>query len=205
MPFSHLGKIIRDPKVVPMIRGKGFEYLVLRRLKQVINSSDWRTKKPRRNPQLDVRDVDILLRNRSNERRLSIECMMAGKGTLLKKDHTKFQVKCMRSRVIGESEAATRTARRYHVKRKLVLLHEDSCRTNDFDAVITSLENSLWTTKDEEYTFRGTRREFDALRDLFPKSFKKYNGESGFQKAVANFFLVARSKDLTVSEANGIT
>ena len=39
LPLEHLGATLKDPKVIPMIRGKAFEFSVKDRLSQVLNQN----------------------------------------------------------------------------------------------------------------------------------------------------------------------
>jgi hypothetical protein len=206
VPMDHLVDVISDLKVVPMIRGKGFEYFVADYLRTHLQPPDeWEVTNPNVNPQLSSHDTDVTVRRTKGGSTITIECKLAGKGSLLTRHvRPQMKVKCMRSRTVGDSMAADKMAERYGVDRSLLLNHKDNYREIDFDFVITSLENAMWGTEQTRYTFQGTRAHFDMLSGLFPNRFRPFTNLENFRLEAANFLMMARSSDLIVSLSNGI-
>lgn len=205
-PIQHLVEVISDLKVIPMIRGKGFEYFAADYLRQNLQPQDqWEVTNPMVNPQLQVHDTDVTVRRTSGGRTANIECKLSAKATLLKRNSTLFKVKCMRSRTVGDSAAADSMMERYHITRPHLLAHKDNYREMDFDFVVASLENSLWDTVDNRYAFVGVRRHFDVLHRLFPDRFPQWVNQETFRQQTTDFLIIARSEDLIVSPRNNLT
>lgn len=210
LTFEHFVEVIQDPKVIPMIRGKSFEFSASERLSKILLEEDWEVKNPQLNPQLASKDVDVGVLRKEDEKEISVECKLAGKDSFkwentLDGYRAEIKVKCMRSRTLGDNITATRTAKRYSIDREKVLLHKDSYRPDDFDFVVTSLGNSLWITEDEDYVFGGSKNEYEVLSDLFPDFFDEYEGVDNFQREAFNFFLIADSEKIAAKPSNDIS
>lgn len=67
--IEYLVEILDDPKVIPMIRGKSFEFTVQSYLSEIL-SSQYQVTNPRLNPQAGFKDVDVCKANQFNR----IEC-----------------------------------------------------------------------------------------------------------------------------------
>ena len=204
LPLSHIVEIISDLKVIPMLRGKGFEFTVSDFLKTKL-SSQWNISNPNINAQSEVHDVDVYVIRKKDNKQIRIECKLAGKYSFSRDfDNPVFKVKCMRSRTISDNEVATRMAKKYKIERKLVLYHADNYREDDFDYVIASMGNAFWTTKDKKYIFECTDEDTNILSKLFPSHFKNIKNKNEFRERAFNFLLIAHSKDITVSKSNGV-
>ena len=59
IPHEYLAQIINDPKVVPMIRGKAFEFSAMLYLESVLPAADWIVDKPVMNAQFGFHDMDV--------------------------------------------------------------------------------------------------------------------------------------------------
>ncbi len=162
------------------------------------------------NSQLGTRESDILV-TRVKEKAINVECKLAKNDSFaiksvmiagLLQDIGLFRVKCMRSRTVSDNETATRMSADYGIPRKIVLMHADNYREQDFDFVVASLGNAFWTTINGKYEFNGTNEQFKFLKRLFPKQFTSFDK---FQEESYNFLLIARSKELIVSPLNRIT
>jgi hypothetical protein len=79
IPKEKLAQILQDPKVNPMIRGKGFEYSSLLFLQENLNSDIYEVSKPNMNAQSMQHDVDILVKHKPSGATISIECKLSGK------------------------------------------------------------------------------------------------------------------------------
>lgn len=205
LPIEHIVEIISDLKVIPMLRGKGFEFTVADCLRSTL-SQDWDVDNPNINAQSEVHDVDVFVIRKKDNKRIKIECKLSGKNSFANDDSGNiiFKVKCMRSRTISDNEMATRMAKKYSVERKQILFHADNYREIDFDYVITSMGNAFWTTKNKKYIFECKKEDINSLSKLFPNRFGNVKNKDDFRKKVYNFLLIARSKDITVSTKNNI-
>jgi hypothetical protein len=159
IPIQNLAEILRDPKVNPMIRGKGFEFHALQRLKAQLNPAQWEVTKPVMNSQATSHDVDVRIVHLSTGTELSIECKLSSKGsfTIAKDKSITAKVKCMRSRTLGVEEAKKR-APLIGVPENDLLAHKDNYLAGDFDFVLTTLANSLYATDPvtKEYIWQTT-------------------------------------------------
>ncbi|MHA1815289.1 MAG: hypothetical protein ACTSX1_04735 [Candidatus Heimdallarchaeaceae archaeon] len=206
VPLNNLPEILEDLKVIPMIRGKGFEFFVSNTLQSLVDTGIWSIDNPNINAQSEVHDVDVVVTSEELDKTINIECKLAGKDTFrIERGIARFKVKCMRSRTISDNDTATRMARRYGIGRDILLNHRDNYREDDFDFVITSMGNSLWTTIDKRYTFRPRMEYLSKLKRLFPDHFNHVKNMHDFQKQAFSFLLIAESSDITVTEKNNIT
>lgn len=204
LPILHIHEIISDLKVIPMLRGKGFEYFVSDKLADMLSSGDWQVSNPNINAQSEVHDVDVVILRKTDNKQINIECKLAKKESFgMNNGNPEFSVKCMRSRTISDNEMATRMAERYGVLRQQILFHADNYRQDDFDFVITSMGNAFWVTQNKRYIFDGKDEDLRVLQSLFPTHFSGTNIDEFKQKAFS-FLLIARSKDIKVSVENNI-
>lgn len=200
--LNYLVEVISDLKVIPMIRGKSFEYTVSDMLKNTL-SQKWKVENLNINAQQGVHDVDVLVTRISDKKKIRVECKLTKNDSFaISGNVAELRVKCMRSRTFSDNPAATRMAQNYGVNRNSLLIHADSYREQDFDFVITSLGNSLWTTINEKYVFNGNKQQYDFLKHLFPEHFKDF---SKFQQEAFTFLMFARSSELVVNQRNNFT
>jgi len=202
IPIEHLVEIISDLKVIPMIRGKAFEFTVEDELTEILPQKKWKISHPRINAQPTIGDVDVKVTRLSDKKKIKVECKLSGKGSFkIKNDFIGFKVKCMRSRTVNDNVMATALAKRYKINRNLILLHRDNYREDDFDFVVTSLGNSLWKTEKNEYKFNGNEEQHKKLSELFPNHFKSFKN---FKEESFNFYLFARSSYIKCKKNNNI-
>lgn len=205
LPIHHIDKIISGLKVIPMIRGIGFEYTVSDILKRIL-SDNWIVSNPNINAQSEIHDVDVNITRKKDNKKITIECKLAKKDSFkLNGGVPIFNVKCMRSRTVSDNEVATKMARKYGILRDLVLFHADNYRDNDFEYVITSMGNVFWITKDTKYIFKYKDTYSKALSNLFPSHFSNITTEKEFKDRTYNFLLIAKSSDIKVSLLNNVT
>ena len=149
IPISHLHEIISDPKVMPMIRGYAFEYTAIDRLRTILPAPDWQIEKPRMTAQNGTNDVDIVVRHQSVQKSIRIECKLAKKGSFsLESRRFSFpsaQVKCMRSRTLGEGIIPSR-AKDLGVAEEYLKGHADNYMCHEFYFVLSSLSNAFFET-----------------------------------------------------------
>jgi hypothetical protein len=79
IPIDYLSDILRDSKVNPMIRGKGFEFSTLMAFENILNPSVWAVSKPNMNAQAMQHDVDILVKHIPSGKTISVECKLSKK------------------------------------------------------------------------------------------------------------------------------
>ncbi len=199
--IKYLLEIISDLKVIPMIRGKSFEFSVSDLLKSKL-SRDWKVENLNINAQQGTHDVDVQITRISDKKKIRVECKLTKNDSFqINQNIAEIRVKCMRSRTFSDNPAATRMATHYGVDRNQLLIHADSYREQDFDFVITSSGNSMWTTINGRYTFDGNIEQFNLLKRLFPDNFKDFKK---FQQEAFNFLLFAKSSDMVVSTNNNL-
>jgi hypothetical protein len=197
VPIEYLVDVISDLKVIPMIRGKGFEFSISMKLRNFLPKDQWRVENLNINAQQGIHDIDVNVLRLKDNKSIRVECKLSKNDSF--KNNGSFKVKCMRSRTFSNNAAATRMATNYGVQRDLLLMHADSYRESDFDFVFSTLGNSFWKTIDGEYTFAGTRQHFNVLNELFPSDFSDFDN---FKDDAFNFVIYSRSIDLISSPAS---
>ncbi|MEW6204490.1 MAG: hypothetical protein AB1516_04120 [Pseudomonadota bacterium] len=170
--FSYLDEIVNEPKVVPMIRGIGFEYTLQEALLQTL-SSDKRYEiiKEKGNPQLGSTDSDLIIKNRINNKKLRVECKLAKNDSFSSSSRVvKFphcQIKVMRSRTMGD-EVIERVAKNGKYSVEQLSKHKDSYPYEKFDLLVTNIRNAFYrTTPEGEFLFSPTASEEVFLKDFF--------------------------------------
>ena len=59
IPVFYLAETLYEPKVVPMIRGKAFEFSVMMALQEILPKDKWLVDKPMMNAQIGFHDIDV--------------------------------------------------------------------------------------------------------------------------------------------------
>lgn len=77
LPLKHLVEIMSDLKVVPMLRGKGFEFTASDAIRKRLTSDEWDVSNPIINAQSEVQDIDVLVTRKRDGRQIRIECKLA--------------------------------------------------------------------------------------------------------------------------------
>ena len=148
IPLYYLSNTLDEPKVIPMIRGKAFEFVVLEELKEILDEDIWEVSKPTINAQLAIHDVDVLVLHRETQKEIIIECKLAKKGSCrVDGDRTTIKVKCMRSRTLGV-EMVRQLSPQLGIPEDVLSVHNDQYLERDFDFVITSIGNAFYETDD---------------------------------------------------------
>jgi hypothetical protein len=78
--IKHITEILNDPKVIPMIRGKSFEFTVKDYLANILSEIYYVTN-PRLNAQTGFKDIDVSIINKKTNKQYSIECKLTKKGS----------------------------------------------------------------------------------------------------------------------------
>lgn len=147
IPILYLAETLYEPKVVPMIRGKAFEFSVMMALQKILPQKDWEVKKEVMNAQLGFHDVDVMVVHKPTKKAIHVECKLAKKGgyRLFPDGHSEIRVKCMRSRTLGSSKVKE-LAPKLGVSEKSLAVHNDQYLPADFDIVVSSIGNAFYTT-----------------------------------------------------------
>jgi hypothetical protein len=203
IPLTYLPDIINDPKVIPMIRGKAFEFSAVLRLQNILPESEWMVDKPVMNPQFGIHDMDVRVTHKATQTVIGVECKLSGKGTFrtLKNGDNTIRVKCMRSRTLGENKA-NELAEKLNIDNQLLKAHNDQYLPTDFAVVITSIGNAFYETNEETDLFdwqpKGTETHF--LKQL-----AQSNDLTQLQHFAYQQMYLAQAKDLAITPANGVT
>lgn len=201
IPLGNIVDVISDLKVIPMIRGKAFEFTAAQLLTNEL-TEEWTVKTPNINPQEGAHEADLIASRLNQAGRIRVECKLAKNDSFrLIGGHAQLRVKCMRSRTVGHDIVADRKASHYKISSAMIKAHADNYREDDFDFLLTSVGNSFWKTVGNTYTFSGTKKDFTKMRELFPERFTNYGN---FQKDAFSMLLYAKSAELKVSRGNGI-
>jgi hypothetical protein len=197
IPLNHLTDVIRDPKVVPMIRGMAFEFSAMVRLREVLDKDEWFVDKPIINAQLGSGDIDVRIIHRPTHQLINVECKLSGKGSYIDKgSYHRISVKCMRSRTLGSSQVKS-LAPKLGVSEEQLSAHADSYMLDDFDIVVTSIANAFYITDEEtdRFVFSPTDEEKEFLKSLGAS-------EGNLQDFAFNHLFVATPYDLAPLESN---
>ena len=153
IPVLYLAETLYEPKVVPMIRGKAFEFSVMMVLQEILSKDEWQVDKPMMNAQIGFHDIDVRVLHKPTKKIVRVECKLAKKGgyRLFTDGHSEIRVKCMRSRTLGPAKVKE-LAPKFGITEKVLAVHNDQYLPADFDIVISSIGNAFYTTyKKTEY------------------------------------------------------
>jgi len=200
IPTLYLAEVLYEPKVVPMIRGKSFEFFVMMALQAILPKNKWKVDKPVMNAQIGFHDIDVRVLHRPTKKIIRIECKLAKKGgyRLFADGHSEIRVKCMRSRTLGPAKVKELSPK-LGIAEKVLAVHNDQYLPANFDVVITSIGNAFYVTNKKTSLF-----EFNPTQE--GKRFLQNLGVSK-KESVKDFafrtLYIAKSSDLQVGK-NGI-
>jgi len=201
IPLKYLAETMSEPKVVPMIRGKAFEFSIMILLQNILPKDEWEVSKISINAQSGFHDVDVQVVHLPSKKNLTIECKLASKESYRIKDgRSEVEVKCMRSRTLGISKVAA-LAPKLGITEDVLTIHNDQYLPEDFDVVITSLGNAFYRTDEVtgRFEWQPTEREIEFLENLAGHALPNLK-DFAFHK-----IYVARSKDLAIGATPGVT
>jgi hypothetical protein len=208
IPVEYLANTLNEPKVIPMIRGKAFEFSVLKKRQGILSTKNWKVEKNLLNAQLGMHDEDVAVIYLVNEQRFGVECKLAGKGRFKKLQNGDYviNVKCMRSRTLG-TQVATRLAPQLGVSVEMLSNHNDQYRVKDFDFVVTSIGNAFYETDDDGLFYWSPDKDgIEFCKKMFDTSdeallqklaFEKMYITSAHNLAVGNGFNICTKKKCT--------
>lgn len=199
IPYEYLAETLYEPKVIPMIRGKAFEFSAWLRLQTLLPQEEFHVDKISMNAQRGQHDVDIQVLHLPTQVTLSVECKLASKGSYHRKDDKhQLSVKCMRSRTLG-AKMVTQEAKKLGIDPDLLQIHNDNYLPQDFDVVLTSLANAFYVTNDTGiFVWQPTHAEMLFLQHLFPDQ-----PSTALKQSAFHAMYVARSDDLAIHPNNG--
>jgi hypothetical protein len=195
IPLEYLADTLNEPKVIPMIRGKAFEFSVYQKLQGILDSATWEVQKNVMNAQLGIHDEDVTVKHISSDQTFGGECKLAGKGRykINKDGSVQINIKCMRSRTLGP-EMVKKLAPKYGIEEAVLAIHNDQYLPSDFDMVITSIGNAFYQTDDDGLMY------WDPTED--EKTWLKFicdtEDEENLQDAAFNKIYVISSHDLSI-------
>ena len=200
VPIDYLAATLSDPKVVPMIRGKAFEYSAVLALRGALGADEWRVEKPLSNASAEHKDIDVKVTHIPTNTIVRVECKLSASFhfyPLRKLDpaYSAIKVKCMRSRTLGASKVKE-IAPKLGVSVEVLSAHADNYRPADFDVVLTSIGNAFYRTNAAgEYEFTPRPVELEFLEKL-------RHGHRNHRVGAFSQLYVAKSADLYVGNPN---
>ncbi|MEO1253971.1 MAG: restriction endonuclease [Bacteroidota bacterium] len=200
VPVEYLADVLHEPKVVPMIRGKAFEFSAMLKLQTILPPETWRVDKPVMNAQLGSHDMDVRVIHIPTGREISVECKLAKNNSFRTRSTTGYdmRVKCMRSRTLG-TEMVRTLAPRLGVTEEILSIHNDQYVPTDFDMVMTSIGNAFYRTNQDTGSFDWSPnpQELEFLRHLFEEQ-----DDNRLKDLTYNKMYIATSHSLAVLEGN---
>jgi len=194
IPIKYLRDILNEPKVIPMIRGKAFEFSVMVTLQRILSKNDWKVDKFSINAQTGFHDVDVRIAHLKSKKIIKVECKLAKKQSyrLHKDGHSEIRVKCMRSRTLGPGMIKI-LAPKLKIESKILAVHNDQYLPTDFDVVVTSIGNSFYRTNLQTgaFEFLPNKIEIEFLKKL------GFNGND-LRAFAFNQIYIAHSRDLVI-------
>lgn len=200
IPAFYLAETLYEPKVVPMIRGKAFEFSAMMALQDILPKDEWQVDKPMMNAQTGFHDIDVRVIHKPTGKMVRVECKLAKKGgyKLSADEHSEIRVKCMRSRTLGPAKVKN-LAPKLGVSEKVLAIHNDQYLPADFDIVISSIGNAFYTTdkKTRLFEWKPTQKEKEFLLKIGAHE-KENLKDFAFQT-----MFVAKTEDLKIGN-NGV-
>ncbi len=201
IPLLYFAETMYEPKVIPMIRGKAFEFSALMVLQEKLPADVWTIDKPFMNAQAGFHDVDIRVLHKATNTVVRVECKLARKGSykLFPDGHSEIKVKCMRSRTLGSTRVAD-LAPRLGVSQKVLSVHNDQYVQSDFDVVLSSIGNAFYETDNESglFEFKPTEEGRSFLEGLGASD------NENLKNFAFNKIYVAKTEDIAITSTSGV-
>lgn len=195
IPLNYLADTLNEPKVIPMIRGKAFEFSVYEHLNEILDLNVWEVQKNVMNAQLGIHDEDVTVVHKESGKSFGGECKLAGKGRfkILPDGEAKINIKCMRSRTLG-TEMVKKLAPQYGISEDVLSIHNDQYLPTDFDLVITSIGNAFYQTDEDGLMFWSpNEKEIEWLKFIC-----ETDNVDELQDAAFNKIYVISSQDVSI-------
>ena len=201
IPIQSLADILYEPKVTPMIRGKGFEYTVMATLQNYLPENEWMVSKASIREEASFHDTDVRVFHKRTGRAIRVECKLADKESyrLRSNGDSAIRVKCMRSRTLGVKRVRE-LAPRLGVSEDSLSVHNDQYLPADFDFVITTIGNAFYRTDPTTglYQWTPTERETEFLSRLQASS------DGDLKDATFNNIFIAGTRGLAARSDTGV-
>ena len=200
IPVLYLTETLYEPKVVPMIRGKAFEFSVMMALQEILPRDTWQVDKPMMNAQIGFHDIDVRALHKPTGKVVRVECKLAKKGghRLFTDGHSEIRVKCMPSRTLGLAKVKE-MAPKFNIPEKVLAIHNDQYLSADFDLVISSIGNAFYITDEKTGYFEwGPSQEGENFLRKIGASNKNEFKDFAFRT-----LYVAKTSDLKIGN-NGV-
>lgn len=201
IPVLYLAETLYEPKVVPMIRGKAFEFSVMMALQEILPKDEWHVDKPMMNAQIGFHDVDVRVLHKPTKKIIRVECKLAKKGgyRLFTDGHSEIRIKCMRSRTLGPAKVKE-LAPKFGVTEKVLAIHNDQYLPADFDIVISSIGNAFYITdkKTGLFEWKPTQKEENFLQRI------RASKKESFKDFAFRTLYAVKASDLQIGK-NSIT
>lgn len=213
IPLESLPEILQDAKVLPMIRGKAFEFSTIGMFDKFLDQQSWKIVKPKINPQFGSHDQDVVITHLETHTNIRVECKLAAKGRYRQvkakaEDATPYfeiDVKCMRSRTLGQ-ERAKQLSAQVNIPVDIILIHNDQYLPNSFDIVVTSIANAFYKTDEKTGNFEWSPKpEAKVFLDkISNKNILNFKDESNLKDVIFDKVYIAKSHDLAALFQNQI-
>lgn len=205
IPPEYLLETLNEPKVIPMIRGKAFEFSVMLALERILaGNGAWTVQKIPMNAQSGAHDIDLQVTHEPTKKRLRLECKLAKKESYRRKrnGNHELSVKCMRSRTLGVAKVHE-IAPKLKISPAMLNIHNDQYLPTDFDFVITSIGNAfyrtdaagrfIWSPNEKEVEFlEMLKLYFNNIKTMELKDF------------AFNMMYIGHTRDIAVLESNSV-
>lgn len=204
IPIENLAETLYEPKVIPMIRGKAFEFSVATALRSFLDNAVWTVNKVPMNAQQGTHDIDVEIVRRGTNIKISGECKLAGKGRFraLRDGSVKIAVKCMRSRTLGAAMVAQLAPQR-GVSVEQLQVHNDQYLPADFDIVITSIGNAFYATDPQTGSFVWAPSDEGSAFLERLKAIRNVSEQVSLKDFAFNQMYVAKASNLAIAN-NGV-
>ncbi len=206
IPLEYIVATMYEPKVVPMIRGKAFEFSAMLSLLEILPQDEWEISKEVMNAQLGFHDVDVKVLHKPTGLVVRGECKLARKegykfvkSHLMDAEYHEIRVKCMRSRTLGSKQVKA-LAPIMGVEEHVLAVHNDQYQPTDFDIVLCSIGNAFYRTNKDNGTFEWKPT---VIEEKFLYALGPSKGESLKDFAFRKMYL-AKSSDIVVGENTGV-
>lgn len=203
IPLNYLVDTINEPKVIPMVRGKAFEFSAMLQLQNVLSSDTWFIDKLVINAQFGMHDMDVRVIHKPSRKIIGVECKLAAKGSFRTGENNtnSIKVKCMRSRTLGDARVAS-LAPQLGVAPEQLKIHNDQYFPSDFDVVLTSIGNAFYETEQETELFKW---EPSPEGIQFLKSLSGLDDETLLKDWTYDTTFLALSENISIKVGNNVT
>src|SRR4030042_7044713 len=79
IPIEYLADTLYEPKVVPMIRGKAFEFSVIKQLQAILPTNEWIVSKATAGEEASYHDTDVRVFHKRTGKIVRLECKLSKK------------------------------------------------------------------------------------------------------------------------------